>query len=194
MLFLGREIKSRLDLLKPDLVKIISDRLHKSRMWFNDRHYEPGEIVAVRSYKSPNKKWVIGKIVAKDGILNYTVNVEGELCRRHTNQIRTVGSNVECSGPKLRHSNVTRQWVHNDDKENQQKAHILPKRDACMENDVQTNKSSTVPTEVDSPTNIEQIPDVQQDISADLSCSLPISSQPVRRSSRNRRPPNRLNL
>lgn len=209
MLFLGREIRSRLDLLRPDPVKLISDRLHKSRTWFNDKHYEPGDIVAVRSYKSPNKKWAIGKVVAKDGILNYTIMVEGELCRRHVNQIQGLGKNAACNVPDLDHTCSSRHWTHREGSEdNLQKAPMLNnesnpgKSDEFLMpnesaeppgNTENTTKPTTIPIP-SSPTALPPSIETSENTSVRHSYSPVTNCSPVRRSTRVRRPPNRLDL
>lgn len=93
-LFLGREIRSKLDILRPDPIKEVTSKLHKETTCFNDRTYQVGETVAVRSYDNPNRKWVIGKVINKDGILNYSVLVNGHVWRRHVDQIQAVHQSV----------------------------------------------------------------------------------------------------
>ena len=56
-----------------------------------------GEKVAVRNYTSPLHKWKFGYIVARDGDLQYTCYVDGELWRRHISQIRKIGQDTEVS-------------------------------------------------------------------------------------------------
>ena len=211
MLFLGREIRSRLDILKPDPIKIISDRLHKSQVWFNDKHFEAGETVAVRSYKSPNKKWAIGKVISKDGVLHYTVMVEGEMWRRHVEQIQRVGGYAK---PDLSTHNVP----------------IRAHRESMNYNVGQTlnttasSENSITKTVVDMPNNTPEIerfsptktqqdgrdsstmnfptmPNTQSDNPVLQDCNVNISSKPyiseeisLRRSARIRKVPNRLNL
>lgn len=100
-LFLGREIRSRLDIFRPDIVKDVQDRLRKASVLFNDRSFVEGQKVAVRNYSAPNKKWKVGRIISKDGDLTYTVSIDGSLWRRHANQIRPVGENAQEDYPAI---------------------------------------------------------------------------------------------
>ena len=113
-LFLGRLIKSRLDNLKPNftllqntfmsrshkenekVTKSVEDDEHvsicrsKSSIINEDeevkRKFEIGENVYIRNYVS-KKKWIPGIIEQKTGSVTYVVNVNGELHRRHVDQI-----------------------------------------------------------------------------------------------------------
>lgn len=60
-------------------------------------NFVEGEKVAVRNYTSPLHKWKFGYIVARDGDLQYTCYVDGELWRRHISQIRKIGQDTEVS-------------------------------------------------------------------------------------------------
>ena len=95
MLFLGREIRTRIDLLSPNLKERVEDKLRKNRIVFKDREFEIGDKVAVRDYRATNAKWMFATIVNRDGQLHYTVNANGKLLRRHTDQIRSIGSQTE---------------------------------------------------------------------------------------------------
>lgn len=91
-LFLGREIRTKLDLLRPNLQENVEKKTRKNQLWFKEPNYSVGETVAVRCYnQSPNKKWQFGTIIEKDGSFNYTVSSEGRILRRHVEQIRRVG-------------------------------------------------------------------------------------------------------
>ncbi|XP_028656990.1 uncharacterized protein K02A2.6-like [Erpetoichthys calabaricus] len=89
MLFLGRSLRSRLDLLKPDL------RIHvQKKQCFQDqkqrklRIFEVGHKVLARDYRHSNQKWQPGKIVSKTGPLTYTVQVGHDtVWRRHIDQL-----------------------------------------------------------------------------------------------------------
>ncbi|BES98614.1 Hypothetical protein NTJ_11430 [Nesidiocoris tenuis] len=50
--FLQREIRSKLDILKPDVVRDVADQLRKSQVSFMDRSFNVGDPVAVRDYRT----------------------------------------------------------------------------------------------------------------------------------------------
>ena len=80
-LFLGRDLKSKLDLVKPKLKshEIAIDKYSK-------RRFNIGNNVFVRDYVTKNK-WVPGIIVRKIGSSLYDVKVGSSVCRRHVDQI-----------------------------------------------------------------------------------------------------------
>lgn len=94
MLFLKREIRTRLDLLLPDQKERIHHKIRKD-VYFQDRKFEVGDKVAIRDYRSANSRWKIGTILNQDGELHYTVNVNGNLDRRHVDQIRPAGDHLQ---------------------------------------------------------------------------------------------------
>ncbi|GBO23506.1 hypothetical protein AVEN_48777-1 [Araneus ventricosus] len=89
MLSLKRDIRTRLDLLLPELKSRVRDRIRKGVFEFRDRKFDIGYWVAVRVYK------VAKSIVNMDGALHYTVEVEITLVRRHMNQIHLAGDQVQ---------------------------------------------------------------------------------------------------
>lgn len=92
MLFLKRELHTPLDFYQPSEAPIIAERAQKT---FKDPAFKEGEKVAVRDYVNPLRKWKLGTIVARDGQLSYTVLVDGELHRKHVEQLRSVGQDVQ---------------------------------------------------------------------------------------------------
>ncbi|XP_054724307.1 uncharacterized protein K02A2.6-like [Uloborus diversus] len=97
MLFLKREIRTRIDLVRPNLKQRVEDRIRKDSYHFKDRSFEIGDRVAIRDYRSANRRWKIGTVINKDGVLHYTIDVQGTLIRRHIDQMRAVGSEVQSS-------------------------------------------------------------------------------------------------
>jgi hypothetical protein len=106
MLFLKRDIRTRINLLLPDLKSRVQEKLRKGVYEFRDRKFNVGDQVAVRDYRAANSKWKIGQIISQDGALHYTINVQGTLVRRHIDQIRPVGDKVK----NVDHSVVRRHW------------------------------------------------------------------------------------
>ncbi|GBM72737.1 hypothetical protein AVEN_2691-1, partial [Araneus ventricosus] len=95
MLFLKKEIRTRLNLLLPELKSRVQDRIRKGVFEFRDNEFDIGNKVAVRVYRAADSKWKFDKILNRDGALHYTVKVQGTLVRRHVDQIRPVGDQVQ---------------------------------------------------------------------------------------------------
>ena len=89
-LFLKRKLRTRLDLLKPSG----EDRVHQKQQEQkrnHDRHtrlreFTVGQAVLVRNLRDgPN--WLVGSVVKKCGPVNYEVEVEGRVWKRHADQL-----------------------------------------------------------------------------------------------------------
>ncbi|CAL9706063.1 unnamed protein product [Knipowitschia caucasica] len=95
MLFLGRGLRSRLDLLKPNLRRTVMDRQIKQGKGTHNREtrqLEIGQTVLARDYRGEHK-WIPGIIRERQGPLSYTVEVAPDtIWRRHLDQLR--GSEV----------------------------------------------------------------------------------------------------
>ncbi|XP_053092543.1 uncharacterized protein K02A2.6-like [Pangasianodon hypophthalmus] len=93
MLFLGRPLRSRLDLLKPNLKRTIQDKqLKQSQGGGKTRELEVGDNVLARDYRGDHK-WMPARVKERTGPLSYTVEVAPDiLWRWHIDQLRS--SNV----------------------------------------------------------------------------------------------------
>ncbi|GFW05803.1 uncharacterized protein K02A2.6 [Trichonephila clavipes] len=76
MLFLKRDIRTRIDLLLPELKTKIQDKLRRDNFEFRDRKFDVGDRVAVRVYRAANTRWKFGTIVNQDGVLHYIIDVQ----------------------------------------------------------------------------------------------------------------------
>ncbi|KAJ8361913.1 hypothetical protein AAFF_G00412390 [Aldrovandia affinis] len=98
MLFLGRGLRSRLDLLKPNLRRTVQDRQLKQGLSAHNgetRQFEIGQTVLARDYRGDHK-WVPGEIKEKKGPLSYSVEVAPDtIWRRHTDQLRRSEVRIE---------------------------------------------------------------------------------------------------
>ncbi|GFV58580.1 uncharacterized protein K02A2.6 [Trichonephila clavipes] len=94
MLFLKRDIRTRIDLLLPELKTEIQDELRGDSFEFRDGKFDVGDRVAVRVCRAANTGWKFGAIVNQDGVLHYIIDVQGTLVR-HVDQIRPVGDKVQ---------------------------------------------------------------------------------------------------
>ncbi|GFR27000.1 transposon Tf2-9 polyprotein [Trichonephila clavata] len=95
MSFLKRDIRTRIDLLLPELKTKIQDKLRRDNFELRDRKFDVGDRVAVRVYRAANTRWKFGTILNQDGVLHYIIDVQGTLVRRHVDQIRSVGDQVQ---------------------------------------------------------------------------------------------------
>ena len=89
-LFLGINLRTRLDLLKPDTKQAVSNSQRKLAL--NDdrklREFEIGDNVLARDYRAKGK-WLPGSIVSRQGQVMYKVDVgNGIILRRHINQLK----------------------------------------------------------------------------------------------------------
>ncbi|GBO36404.1 Uncharacterized protein K02A2.6 [Araneus ventricosus] len=190
MLFLKREIRTRIDLLLPELKSRVQDRIRKGVFEFRDRKFDIGDKVIVRIYRAANSKWKFGKIGNRDGVLHYTVEVQGTLVRRHVDQIRPVGDHVQENDfiP-----NVHRRFSATDVREsnqNLQYAETAENPSSQVPNEEQGASSTSAVPSTDVPSLDSPPSDVQLDTSQMQSPPVPASPRQVpRRSGRIRRPP-----
>ena len=90
-MFLGRNLRSRLDLVKPDTKSTVQNS--RMKMAMSDAHkfreIDLGQTVLVRDYRpTANSKWVTGTIISRDGNLMYKIDIgNGQVWRRHIDQI-----------------------------------------------------------------------------------------------------------
>ncbi|GFQ65732.1 uncharacterized protein K02A2.6 [Trichonephila clavata] len=94
MLFLKIDIRTRIDLLLPELNTKIQDKLRRLNFKFRDRKFDVGDRVAVRVYRAANTRWKFGTIVNQDCVLHCIIDVQGTLVSRHVDQIHLVGDQV----------------------------------------------------------------------------------------------------
>ena len=112
-LLLGRPLRTRLDLVKPNLnCKMVNQQHQQSIRAANEKGRQPrqlevGDSVMSRDYRA-NLNWRAGLIVNKTGPLMYEVKVAPAIiCRRHIDQLKptavevTDTDTVEVSQPKV---------------------------------------------------------------------------------------------
>ena len=91
-LFLGRKVRTKLDLLKPKITEAVENKQLEQKK-HHDRHsklrsFSDGQTVSVRDYLS-SKKWVSGVITSILGPTMYKVKLpNGSLVVRHVDQLR----------------------------------------------------------------------------------------------------------
>ncbi|XP_061152316.1 uncharacterized protein K02A2.6-like [Syngnathus typhle] len=89
MLFMGRNLRSRLDLLKPDIREHVSNRqCSPTQLQRKLRSFDIGQKVLARDYRNQGDKWQHAEILTQTGPLSYTVSVEPNVVwRRHVDQL-----------------------------------------------------------------------------------------------------------
>ena len=91
-LFLGRPLRTRFDLLRPNVSSQVLDK-QASQKLHHDLHSRPreftlGQIVMVKDYRPNTDQWVRGKTVNQLGPITYEVDVQGKVVKRHADQLR----------------------------------------------------------------------------------------------------------
>jgi transposase InsO family protein len=92
-LFLGRNLRTRLRLIKPDIqINVSRNQMNttfQEKRTKNSRYFEDGQSVIARDYRGKGNKWTSGIIKEREGPLMYKVEIEpGTIWRRHINQLR----------------------------------------------------------------------------------------------------------
>ncbi|KAL3966435.1 protocadherin Fat 1/2/3 [Sarotherodon galilaeus] len=103
MLFMGQNLRSRLDLLKPDIRKDVQDKqssmVEATRN--KTRFFNVGQKDLARDYRDPSQKWQSGTILSRTGPLTYTINVGANLVwRRQVDQILDAESHMVPQQPE----------------------------------------------------------------------------------------------
>ena len=89
-LFLGRQLRSRLDLIKPSIRDTVEKKQFMSITEPKRPQFSEGEKVMVRDYRDNTNKWTDAKITEKTGPLSYKVTTgEQGNWRRHADQMRS---------------------------------------------------------------------------------------------------------
>ncbi|XP_061164935.1 uncharacterized protein LOC133173882 [Saccostrea echinata] len=86
----GRNIRTRLDIMKPDLTSTVLQKQYGSKAKHCGnviREFADGDSVNTRDYRTNSDKWANGRIHSRTGPLSYKVDVNGSLWRRHIDQI-----------------------------------------------------------------------------------------------------------
>ena len=87
-LLLGRQLRSRLDLIKPNTRDTVEKKQFESFTEPKRSQFSEGEKVMVRDYRENTNKWTDAKITEKSGPLSYKVTTgDQETWRRHADQM-----------------------------------------------------------------------------------------------------------
>lgn len=198
MLMLKREIRTRIDLVRPDLTSRVQDRIRKDNYHFSDRVFSIGDKVAVRNYRHGDKKWKFGSVVSKDGQLHYTVAVGSQLWRRHVDQMRDCGDISRQDWEQLPHAQFIQKDVSADSAAAACGSTLQAPASSAAEVDTSSEQFDIVLETPLQSTSTETAAEHQDSSAGHQDCST-IGHQPVpgphlRRSARIRKAPQRLNL
>ncbi|XP_046362411.2 uncharacterized protein K02A2.6-like [Haliotis rufescens] len=94
-LFMGRRIRTRLDLLRPDLASSVQRKV--SPKVDAVRHFEVGDPVLVRDYRGRTEQWLQGVVLKALGPVTYKVQVENFEWKRHVDQLITMPGTPDLS-------------------------------------------------------------------------------------------------
>lgn len=89
-LFLGRNLRARLDLVRPEVkqpTSVVSQENEKNPR----RYFTPLQKVYFLSGNDRMDKWIPGSIVTRLGSLHYEIKYNGKMYKRHVDQIRAFG-------------------------------------------------------------------------------------------------------
>ena len=95
-LLMGRRLRSRLDLLKPNVAQRVEEKQRRQQA-DHDRHcrvrsFSEGEKVFVKNNR-PGEKWLPGQIVKSSGPVSFRVRLQnGKMIRCHQDQLRNRGT------------------------------------------------------------------------------------------------------
>ena len=132
-LLLGRQLRSRLDLIKPNTRDTVEKKQFESFTEPKRSQFSEGEKVMVRDYRENTNKWTDAKITEKSGPLSYKVTTgdQGTWRRRADQMVRT---SVEPTRPSDNTSDVNLDIsapnisCESSDNSNQQPAETQPVR------------------------------------------------------------------
>ena len=96
-LFLKRQVRTQLDLLKPSVEGHVRDRQMEQKR-YHDRHvqersFQVGQPVLARKLRE-GEKFVRGSVIRKLGPANYEIMVQGQVWKRHGNQLLAYKGNT----------------------------------------------------------------------------------------------------
>ena len=92
-LLMGHRIRSRLDLLLPDLTSVVQDKQLKQKQAHDkkkpDRNFIIGATVFAEDFTASSEKWLPGVVQKVTGPLSYQIELSnGQIVRRHVDSIR----------------------------------------------------------------------------------------------------------
>ena len=105
LLLMGRRIRSKLDLMLPDAKSTNEEQMFRKLELKKIRSFEVAEKVMVRTYANNKEKWTPGIINKKLGTLHYEVEVNGNLLKKHIDQLQPGCQDTETSETSVQSEN-----------------------------------------------------------------------------------------
>lgn len=172
MMVFGRQIRSRLDFMMPKVCPKVEDAQPEIK-----KKFESNDRVAVRDYLSKDK-WKFGVVDKKMGNLHYDVTLDdGRQWKRHADQMRKIGENISQNDSNNNSSNVTENTTISPNSQNSTTETSPTPAPVPMSTDLNTEIESS---ETTSDFTLPNPPPADSGVSS------------LRRSTRVRNPPNRL--
>ena len=98
MSMFGRQIRSRLDLIK----FVPKKRVFEDKKIIKYRQLNLNQKVSAREYQNKNCKWKFGRVFKKLGKYHYLVRLDdGRIWKRHIDQMRSVGDEIYDSSQQV---------------------------------------------------------------------------------------------
>lgn len=91
-LFLLRKLRTRFDLLKPDIQSVVNGKQSDQKKYHDQhsklRQFSSGQSVMIKDFRFKNK-WIPGVVVTSSGPVSYNVELEyGKVIKRHVDHLR----------------------------------------------------------------------------------------------------------
>ena len=184
-LLTGREFRTRLSLLRPDVGKFVRDRQDAQKVSHDrrvrDRSFVVGDRVLARNLR-PGPDWIPGTIVEVLGPVTYIVEVDGgQRWKRHIEQLKDWLAPIVGNRPSSEEPRNEREIVDPDLVEPVEETRDPP-------NDALDPLNETPDTQDETPDNSDETPSAVERPPTE---QLPANAEPAERRypSRNRRPP-----
>ena len=97
-MFIGRNMRTRIDLIKPYLTLGVNSNPHKNNLTLST--LSPNDHVIVRRYGS-KQKWQHGKIVERISCKMYKVLINGKIEEKHIDQIKKKSKQLKTVIPRM---------------------------------------------------------------------------------------------
>lgn len=105
-LFLGRELRTRLNLVRPDDVHTRVSEKQRTEMDSTFRTLKVGQAVYFLSGNPNLDKWVPGTVIDRLGDLHYSIQFGDKKVKRHIDQIRSFPDNKPQSEPEAKSAQI----------------------------------------------------------------------------------------
>lgn len=175
----GRTLRTRLSALKPSVRDTVEQNQAKQKLYFKGNRngtFKKSDIVMTRDYTNSENKWQQGNVLDRLGPVTYAVQLQNNhVSKRHVDQIRP------CTQMPFEEKSLKVPEIRAQDSNTDRAIDLMPEEDLIV-----SDKEHTV----------NNTGDAQENIINQEQCKVQIPVTPViiRRSSRIKKQPNRMNL